>query len=389
MSELITYVWDAASVELAIECGADHLIIEDSKLSLGSFSDDYGADFSKYHVLGTLAREISPSVNLSATIDIMIHDSHFPLLSDALSALKDSPISAIRIQDAGLISLIREKLPNMAIILATGNNLNRHSVGRFRDAGVDAQSLACDLPYSDIESIYADSGAKLEIQVQGPLLIQYSARRFMHGFFNSGESVIVRDAEDEELPNRFFRFLDTPNGHFMYGHFHRCLLGMGDILSGLPLSGWIVDARGESLGYFSAAIRAYRALMDGADSGDAMAVLKSESGRPQKPGFFLRNNTDEDWRDLKSNLGEGKPLLGRVVSSQKGAYLMVEVRGFFRIGMPVLLMSPEGREHALVLDQMWSVEGRKILDSDRCGLVKLSWVKGMSPGTRVFSSGPL
>ena len=43
-------------------------------------------------------------------------------------------------------------------------------------------------------------------------------------------------------------------------------------------------------------------------------VLEQESNRPQKPSFFLSNNTDFDWRDEQSFK---TPEIGRIVTTKK------------------------------------------------------------------------
>ena len=108
---------------------------------------------------------------------------------------------------------------------------------------------------------------EFEIQVQGPILIQYSNRRFMAGFKSQqgqrpldpdSESIITKVANDAEFPSRLYPFYDNPHGHFMYLFYDRCLLNQLDKLKNLPLSGWLIDGRGESDNYFKTALCLYK-----------------------------------------------------------------------------------------------------------------------------------
>ena len=94
--------------------------------------------------------------------------------------------------------------------------------------------------------------------VQGPILIQYSRRRFLSDLYESDPTTPIRlDAEDADLPQRQFTFLNTPFGHFMFAQFHRSLAVYNDKLTSLINTSWLIDARGESTNYFQTALDVY------------------------------------------------------------------------------------------------------------------------------------
>ena len=103
----------------------------------------------------------------------------------------------------------------------------------------------------------------------------------------------------EELPERLFTFLNTSFGHFMFAQFHRSLAKYSDKLGQLDGCSWLIDSRGESTSYLNTCIDLYMNLDSYAsdDISNKIHHLMSESKKPQKPGFFLSNNTDYDWRD--------------------------------------------------------------------------------------------
>ena len=93
------------------------------------------------------------------------------------------------------------------------------------------------MPYSEIEKckplLEKNNETEFEIQVQGPILIQYSNRRYIAGFKSQSglkpvnpdtDPIIKKIANDEEFPTRLYPFYDNPHGHFMYLFYDRCLI---------------------------------------------------------------------------------------------------------------------------------------------------------------------
>ncbi len=318
MTKLSTFAATEPQLRAAIAAGADRLILEDSKLAIRSFSEDFQTPgFAKITRLAALAKELNPAIKLSFNIDLMMHSRDIPLITQALQETKDAPIDAIRVQDPGMAMLAAELAPTRAIHLAneTGN-ANEASIQAYT-AIAKRQCLSSEIPYLDLKRIRAAIKTELELQIHGPILLQYSKRRFLAGWqqdmdsrlrgndrkghgndrkergndrkgrgndrkghgndkegpgsdtlssndttsknaYHSKTSVQTHWAEDTQHPNRRFTFHDNPHGHFMYLYFDRCLLNYLPQLIDLQLDGWVIDARGESIDYMAEALKAYR-----------------------------------------------------------------------------------------------------------------------------------
>ena len=233
----------------------------------------------------------------------------------------------VRIQDVGLVKWVQTHWPRQHIHLNAETGLqNQDSIRTALNTGIHAMTLNHDIPYNEIAAIRnAHPDASFELYVQGPIVIQYARRRFLHHYYSDeSRSIIKRTARDTELPGRLFSFLDTPFGHIMFAHFHRSLAQYGSKLNAFQSLPWLIDARGESHEYLATALNLYTHLFDMTDDaiGTAVSQLSIACDRPQKPGFFLSNNTDYDWRNTLVN-----PTLtpiGRVLSSKKGTHPVVE-----------------------------------------------------------------
>ena len=154
-------------------------------------------------------------------------------------------------------------------------------------------------------------------------MIQYSRRRFLTDLYDKAPNEILRfTAEDPELPLRKFTFLNTNYGHFMFAQFQRCLGRHFNQLKTLSRISWLIDARGESIQYFSTALALYSKPFDHLAQTVETYVntLQYESKKPQKPGFFISNNTDYDWRNLEKQ----PKSIGQVLSVKKDDAIIIQ-----------------------------------------------------------------
>ncbi|MDA1353480.1 MAG: U32 family peptidase [bacterium] len=390
MTKISTFASNEDQIKTALKAGADHLILEDNTLSIrcqDEPSESPGA--KRLNQLATLARSINAKVTLSANIDMMVHHHHIDAISNALSILTEGSITAIRIQDPGLIPFITQYFPSFDIHLSTEtSNNNIRSNKYYASLGVSLQCLSNEYPVDGIIQAQKECQTPLEIQVQGPLLIQYSLRRYMSFSqqIPQQSSLIKKWAEDTDLPGRYFSFLETPHGHFMFAQFDRCLALHHPQLSSLNLQSWLIDARGESLEYLANSITLYKTIRSGGTINVAQDTqhLSQLSKRPQKAGFFIANKTDSDWRNFKHHADD--ELLGRVIDAKRGKYMLVDVVRTFSSQNKIELITPEGKQIHVTPHPITNIDGNAISDAVPLSQILLPWAKGTVVGSRLVLS---
>jgi|GEM_PF-1495394 len=395
--KITTFVASKAQVSMALENGADHLIFEDSKLSIRSFSDDfYTEDFNKLIAMAKLAREMNPYVEISFNLDVVYHERYKTLVISCLNTLKEAEISQVRLQDPGLRSLVLNHSPHLDIHLNTETaNANLESATYYANL-FQSQTINNELPVADINVLkHKIQPESLEIFVQGPLLIQYSNRRFIAGLNKAEESnaIYIREAQDDQYPNRFYKFYDNRHGHFMYLYFHRCLIEQIQILKSLNLGQWLVDARGESNNYFTTALSLYKKLskLDSFDEAELQNDFKAMqicSPKPLKLGFFKVNLTDKSRskQDLLAESLSQNPQykeIGIVKDVVKGKRITFECFLPIKIGSELLILSPEGRHIVHHVANLWNIENEAV-EVFNGGIAQLSWFKGVLPESIIY-----
>ena len=377
--DISTFVGTETQLKLAIDHGATHLIFEDSKLSARSYTNDFKIPhFDKLIEWATLARDLNPHITLSFNLDILVHHRHFPLIKKLITSLQQAQIDTVRVQDQGMAIYLKELMPELKCQLATETgNQKLNSIGYYAPL-FDRQILSNEMPYSELKkTIDSYPAHAFEIQVHGPLLIQYSNRRYMAGQEEEPESVIIKVAQDQQYPNRHYPFYDNEHGHFMFLYFDRCLLPYIQDLNSLSLSGWLIDGRGESEAYLTSALSAFRRYRDNpnlAFNAEDLTPLTETAQRPLKGGFFRANKTDQDRSTVVKDM-PGHTFVGTVIHTESKKRFCVDLISPVKLGDSLRILTPEGIQTDFVIDSM-----EELGDS----LTLFPWKKGIVTQSKLF-----
>lgn len=394
MPKFTTFAATTHEIEIAIESGIDHLILEDSKVSARSYSNDFqNPTFEKIGYLAHFARSKKPNIGLSVNIDVMAHDYHLPTITDAVEASRYAGIDEFRVQDPGLALLIKTIHPNSSLTLATETGNNNSESHRAFSRWFARQTFGNELTHAEIASMAGGDAESFDIQVHGPILIQYSYRRYLSGYKISRGETTRRLAQDLEYPGRYFPFYENPHGHFMYLYFDRCLIKYIHLLGPLNIGRWIIDARGESFEYLKTAIKTYKNA--------AIAYLSSPSNysffpewvhdletvgrRALKAGFFLANKTDSEHRMALKVLQDTSEYVGTIIDVVRGKWITIELERSISVPAPVTLYSPEGPKVSFKIESLFTLADEPLQHSQQYRYVKTRWQKGAVPKSVILS----
>lgn len=392
--EIITYVSSVDHINEALDSGATHLILEDSKCSIRSWSDQFNdSGFSHLHTLYKAIKAQSKQCKISLQCDVMMHQKDICLIEQLIHETAELQIEYVRVQDPGVMMLYKEKRPEQkCCFIQDMGNANSESMLTYSQY-MDRQQLSLDITKEDIQKVRQEKSIHYECMVQGPILIQHSQRRYLAGLAEKNQSdaatIIHRIAEDEDYPGRRFTFYDNPHGHFMYAYFDRCLIrNISDLLD-LNCEGWIIDARGQSMNYLNTAIHAYakaakNETTSSADATRMIQILREECGRAQKPGFFKANLTDKQRYNthLPNEIEYEK--IGRVLDIKKGSRITIEVNRRIEIGDQLSAFHPKCDGLQLPVTQMWAADGNPLTTSSTPALIQIPWKKGIQQHAIIY-----
>ena len=332
------------------------------------------------------AKETINSKYFCLNLDGLYSDSELAIIASNISDDYRFLFNAIRIQDPGLIQWVRSFWPT-AKIQFNSETGNQHSdaIETLFKLGIDQITLAHDIPYQTIQ-LFLNNHNNLEIFVQGNILIQYSRRKFISDKYEiADDQPLSFIAEDDDLPNRNFTFLNTNFGHFMFAHFQRCLAEYTQKLALFSSLSWLIDTRGESENYLKTCLYLYSKLsqLPEKEIDELVNKLSEMSKKPQRPSFFLSNNTDYDWRD---NAFDQNQSVGRIVSVKKPDFICVQLFDSVSPNTIFICSNPDQTtsEFALI-DLINANNGCQI---DPLDIYFMPWRKGIQTKAQLYIKNP-
>ena len=397
MTEITTFAASTDTIDVAISSGADHLILEHPLVCIRSYSDHF--DDTSFSHLEALVHHMSnhhPAIRLSANCDLLFHQRHLTILTLFLKTCQKLSLSTIRIQDPGLIGLIQEVYPQANITLAMEIGNHNHESIRYFSLCCTRQVLSNELPKEDMAAFKENIKTEFECQVHGPILIQYSNRRYLTGAkktpHTNDSTPIKTRTQDQQYPGRLFTFYDNPHGHMMYAYFDRCLYRHIEDLKNLNLTAWLIDGRGQTNDYLTTALKTYKSALLSDDPNPfnthTWNHLVAVSPRALKAGFFRANKTDQVRESGYVAPDTTTQYIGEILDVIKDRVITIETECPLHVGDNLLICTHK-KQIPITVSRLSDIWGNDIKSSIPYQLVIMAWIKGVSAKAKVYRSRKL
>lgn len=169
MKELLVPCGDIDSLKVAVFSGADAVYL--GGLSYGARAN--AKNFSDEEVVNAIKFAHLYGVKVYVTVNTLIYESELESAYNFVLFLHKSGVDAIIMQDIGLISMTRRRLPNLVIHASTQmHNTNQSSIDYLSSLGVKRVVLARELSLESINNI--KTKLEKEVFIHGALCISYS-----------------------------------------------------------------------------------------------------------------------------------------------------------------------------------------------------------------------
>lgn len=180
--ELLLPAGTLKHLNYAFYYGADAVYAGQPRYSLRARNNDFLIDNIKKGI--ELAHDNGKSFFLAS--NVIPHNSKLSTYIDDLSPIIEYKPDAIIMADPGLIMMVREKWPDVAIHLSVqANTVNYASVRFWQSIGISRVILSRELGLDEIEEIRQQCpDIELEVFIHGALCIAYSGRCLLSGYFN-------------------------------------------------------------------------------------------------------------------------------------------------------------------------------------------------------------
>jgi U32 family peptidase len=290
----------------AIAYGADAVYVGGDKYNLRTLGDNFS--LAELKTGAETAHNKNKKIYLA--LNAIMDESEIRPLMDYLDELKKIDFDALIISDPGLISNIKEIMPDTKIHLSTQVSTSNHlAVNFWVENGVSRVNLAREISYEDLKIICSQSKAETEVFVHGALCISYSGRCLLSRY------LAERDANkgfcahacrwkyylmEEKRPNLFLQVLQDKRGTYIMNSRDLCLIGKLDSIVEAGVSGLKIEGRMKTESYVSTVTWVYRNALDlikeGKLTDGKKAYFKKElnktSHRTFTEGFMFKNTGD-------------------------------------------------------------------------------------------------
>jgi len=301
-------------LKIAVDYGADAVYFGGEMFSLREGAGNLTIDEMKEGV----AYAHGKGVKCHMALNIFAHNEDILPLREYLKAVKDIPIDAFIVSDPGVISIVKEVIPDAELHLSTQANMTNYMTARFwHSQGVRRLVLARELTFDEIREIRANIPEDMELEAfaHGAMCISYSGRCLLSNF------MIDRDANrgqcahpcrwkyklvEEQRPGEYYPVEEDGRGTYILNSKDLCMLEYIPEMVKAGICSAKIEGRMKSVFYVATIISAYRRAIDAyyedpenySFDPSWMTELKKASRREFTTGFYFHkpDNTDQNYQ---------------------------------------------------------------------------------------------
>ena len=187
--KLLCYASTPKQIHAFINAGASDIIIEDARLSVRSMQHPWPPT-SQLRDIISKAKQTFPNKQLWINIEKIAHPHDIKSLTTLITRLKKDQVNAFRIQDLGVLSLFKSIHPKAKLWYAPEFGYSSIEAIKHMSPHCHVHHISNDCPITNIKKYRKTSSQPLSIQIFGPILIQYSQRRYISYLENTQEALI-------------------------------------------------------------------------------------------------------------------------------------------------------------------------------------------------------
>ena len=390
--ELLAPAGNLEKLKTALHFGADAVYLGGQAFSLRAFSENFDEEGLKTAI--GFAHAGGKKVYVTANVFAKNADS--PMLSDYFAFLSEAGADAAIVTDAGALAVAKKSVPGLVLHLSTqANTTNKYAAKFWQEQGVSRVVLARELSLAEIAEI-RDFCPDLELEafVHGAMCISYSGRCLLSNYLdgrdsNRGECVqacrwkySVR-ALREEGEGGECAVEEDGRGSYIFNSKDLNMLPYLDRLAAAGVCSFKIEGRMKSACYLATVVNAYRRALDGTLSvPEAQEELNKVAHRAFTAAYALGENvqtvnySDSQEAGTRTYVADvlensvpcgdsgGRAVSGAAGGKEGAACALVQMRGRFRVGDILEILSPsDSFNRTFAVEEMTNEEGERVEDA--------------------------
>lgn len=303
--ELLAPAGGMEQLRYALHFGADAVYLACDKFGLRSRA----SNFSLEELPSAVAYAHAHGARVFVTCNIYAHDEDLAALPEYARAMEQAGVDAVIVSDLGVLSLVKQHAPSLAIHVSTQASVSNAAAARvWAQLGATRVVCAREMSLTEIAALKRElPELELEVFVHGAMCMAISGRCLISDFLtgraaNQGECVQPcrwgYALEEPTRPGQKFEMEEDGSMTYLMNSKDMNMLAHLDELAAVGVDSIKIEGRVKKAFYVATVVNAYRHVLDG-DSWEAWEPeLDTISHRPYSTGFFFGSAEQSDNADV-------------------------------------------------------------------------------------------
>ncbi len=393
--EVLAPVGDFERLEAAVRYGADAVYLGSTEFGMRAASANFGPEMLKKAV----DYAHSHGVRVYLTCNTLPRSEEIRRMPEFLRDAYACGVDAFIVTDLGVLSLVRETLPDAEIHISTQTGIvNYRTALELYKLGAKRVVLARELSLQEIRDIRDNTPPDLELEVfvHGAMCMSFSGRCLLSNYMTGRDANRGQCAQpcrwnyrlvEEKRPGQYFPIFEDDTGSYILNAKDLCMLEHLDEVIQAGATSLKIEGRAKSSYYVSVVTNAYRMAVD--------SYLKQPEGWKLDP-WLSEEVRKVSHRDYSTGFFYGTPEQGQrydnggyirqwdivaLVDHWENGRVFCTQKNKFLAGDTLELLEPGKKPETITISTLFNGDGEEIPDTRHANMpFSFLWDREIAPG---------
>lgn len=370
--ELLAPAGSLEKLKVAVTYGADAVYLGGRHFSLragaGNFDEKEMAEGIRFaHQKGT---------RVYVTVNIFARNRDLVTLPEYIHRIYSAGVDGIIVSDPGIVALVRQMHPELAVHLSTQANTTNWAAALFwKKLGVSRIVLARELSLDEIREIKERVELDLEVFVHGAMCIAYSGRCLLSSYLAGRDANLGDCAQscrwryrlvEEKRPGEYLALEEDDRGSYILGSRDLCLIEHIPELVRAGINSFKIEGRMKSAHYVATVVKTYREALNAYQEDPDnyrpdpawLDEIRKVSHREYTRGFLF-SNPGPSGQHYAGEIYKRSHSFAAIIRGYDCAsgMTLVEQRNHFALGDEVEILVPAGKNFKQKIEFLYDQSG--------------------------------
>ena len=362
--ELLAPAGGMEQLAYALYFGADAIYLACDKFGLRQRAQN----FSLEELPGAVKLAHEWNARVFVTCNAYAHDKDLEELPAYACALEEAGVDAVIVSDLGVLSLIKQYAPSVALHISTQASVSNAEAAKVL-YGLGARRIVCarEMSLEEIAQLKRSIPEDMEVEVfvHGAMCMAISGRCLISDYLtgrSANQGHCVQPCrweyvlEETSRPGQYFPIEEDESGTYLMNSKDLNMLEHLDKLIEAGVDSIKIEGRVKKAFYVATVVNAYRHVLDGENPELWASELETISHRPYSTGFFFGEAEQSCSADIYTQLYDWVGEVKTSVPRNDGRFdVEVYCRNRFYLGDTLEVLSPYASLFSLTVEGLCEV----------------------------------